>query len=201
MGPELLLGATLLSGAATGYSAIASSQAANAQAEADTQRAAIESQWADRRAKEERAAAQRVAIGEARKADLAQSRLTAAAGASGSGASDPTVMDLWSDIEREGQVNSGNATAAGEQAASGINYQADLGRWTADANARIKRSSANATLIGGLLNAGSTIGTGYGNYKNATTSRSGTYFSPMASRYTSLGGSSGTYYNDYGSMY
>lgn len=181
MGPELLLGATLLSGAATGYSAIASSQAQNAQAKADTQRAAIESDWADRRAKEERAAAQRVAIGEARKADLAQSRLMAGAGASGSGASDPTVMDLWSDVETEGLLNQRNAAAAGEQKASGITYQADLGRWTADANAAIKRSSATSTLIGGLLSGAGTIGKGFGDY-----------YSPMSSRYQS--GARGTYY-------
>lgn len=183
MGPELILGATLLSGAATGYQAITSSRAMNAQADADTQKAAIESDWANRRAGEERAAAQRGAMTEKRKADLAQSRLTAVAGASGSGAADPTVMDLWGDIGKEGQLNQQNTMAAGEQKASGMEFQADLGRWTADANARIKRSSAQSTLIGGLLGAGSSMAKGVGDY-----------YSPMAGKYPNSSAKRGTYY-------
>lgn len=191
MGPELILATTLLSGAAAGYQAISSSKAMNAQAAADTQKARIEGEWADRRAGEERAAAQRTALTEKRKADLAQSRLTAVAGASGSGAADPTVLDLWGDIGKEGQLNQQNVTAAGEQRASGLEFQGDLGNWTADANARIKRASAQSTLIGGLLGAGSTMAGGVNQYRT-----------PMASNYSNpLARSGGTYYNDYDRVY
>lgn len=183
MGPELILGATLLSGAAAGYQAISSSKAMNAQADADTQKARIEGEWADRRAGEERAAAQRGAMTEKRKADLAQSRLTAVAGASGSNADDPTVLDLWGDIGKEGQLNQQNVTAGGEQRAGGLEFQADLGNWTADANARIKRSSATSTLIGGMLGAGSTIAGGVSNY-----------YSPMAGRYPNSSAQRGQYF-------
>lgn len=165
--------AAVATAAGTGVAAIGQSRAMNAQAEADQQRAAIEGQWAQRRANDERAAAQRTAGDEARKANLAQSRLTALAGGSGSGASDPTVMDLWGDIEKEGQYNAGMATAAGEQRAGGIEYQAALDQWGADANARIKRSASRTTLIGGLLSAGGQLAGGMsGRYGGG---RSGSY--------------------------
>lgn len=145
----------------TGVAAYGSSQAMKAQASADRQRADIEAAWNERRAGEERATAQRAASEEARKARLAQSRLTAVAGGSGSGADDPTVMDLWGDISKEGDYNEAAAIAAGEQRAAGLEYQGALGQWTADANARIKESSANTTLIGGLLSSAGQAGSGY----------------------------------------
>ena len=61
-----------------------------------------------------------------------------------------------------------------------MNYQANLDRWTADANARIKNAAANRTLIGGLL------------------SGAGQFGSAMASRYrvgnTSVGSGGATGY-------
>jgi hypothetical protein len=150
----LAVAGSLLSAGATALGAVASSNAAKSQADAERSKAAIESQWADRRAKEERAAAQRAGMSAARERNLAQSRLVALAGAGGGRTDDATVLDLWGDIEQEGQLNIGNALAGGAQRASGIQYQADLGRWTADANAEIKEASAMPTLIGGLMSAG-----------------------------------------------
>jgi hypothetical protein len=124
-----------------------------AQAAAEQQRAAVEAQWAERRALEERASAQQAAGQETRKARLAQGRLGAVAGASGSGASDPSVMTLFEGIEKEGQQNAGLVQAAGDQKAAGITYQAALDRWTADTNARIKRAGAKSTLMGGYIGA------------------------------------------------
>lgn len=168
-----MLISAIASAGATALGAVGQSQAMNAQADADQRRADIEAQWADRRAKDERAAAQRGASEETRKARLAQSRLTAVAGGSGGG-QDGTVMDLWGDIEKEGQYNASQVTTAGEQRAAGMNYQAALDKWGADANARIKRSGAKSTLIGGLLEAaGKGIGGMAARYGGGSTGRTG----------------------------
>lgn len=136
---------------ATEYGALAQADAIRAQAEAD-QAVAIQNQKnAEAKALEERAGAQKIAAEELRTAKLTASRLGAVAGASGSSASDPTVMQLFSGIEKEGQKNAAYATATGNQRAQSISYQAALDRWTADTNAGIKRQSANDTIMGGSL--------------------------------------------------
>lgn len=177
MGPELLalagLGGeiglgTALTAAGTAVGAVGSYAASKAQADADQAKANAEGAIMRERAKEERAVAQRVAGEETRKARLAQSRLGAVAAGSGAGASDDTVLKLWGDIEKEGQYNAAQATASGEQKATGLNYQADMDRWSADANARIRRAGATNTLIGGMLSAGGQLttkmGARYGSY-------------------------------------
>lgn len=151
---------TVVTAAGTAVGAYGQSQAMKSQAAADQQRANIEGQWAERRALEERGAAQRQAGEETRKARYAQSRLTALAG---DGASDQTVMDLWGDLDKEGRYNAEQVTTAGEQKASGMEYQASLDQWGADANARIKRRSANTTLMAGLLSAGGQFAGGMSN--------------------------------------
>lgn len=153
--------ATVASAVGGTVSAVGSYQASKAQAEADQQRAAIEGKWAERRSLEERAGAQQSAANEHRKAQILQSRLGAVAGASGSGASDPTVMNLFEGIGREGQYNADAATASGAQKAAGISYQSALDRWTADSNASIRKSAATTTLIGNLAN---TAGSAAGSY-------------------------------------
>lgn len=145
--------ASVASAAGTAVNAVGQANALRAQAEADQLRAAEGAKWAERRSIEERAAAQSRAGQEARMARLAQSRLGAVAGASGSGASDPTVMKLWEGIGQEGFNNAANTQAEGDQRAQGMTYQAALDRWGADTNARIKRAAATNTLIGGMLDA------------------------------------------------
>ncbi len=165
----------------TGVTAIGQSNAMRQQAAADQQRADIEAKWTERRTQEETASAQRQASEEHRKAALAQSRLMAVAGASGSSPSDETVMKLWGDISKEGDLNARNVMAGAAQKTAGMTYQSGLDRWAADSNAAIKRSSANSTLIGGLLSGASQFGTGY-------------YNSRMAARYSTGGTSGGTGY-------
>lgn len=164
MGPELMMGMAALGAVGTGVQAYSQIQGANAQADAmreqaaaDQARAVQNQQIANAKAIEERANAQKMASEEIRTTRLAQSKLGAVAGASGSGASDPTVMQLYGQIEKEGQKNAAYDTAAGNQRAQGITYQAALDRWTADANSSIKRSAASQTALGGAL---SGIGTG-----------------------------------------
>lgn len=135
-------------------------------ADAGQKQARAEQAVAERQALEERSVAQRVAGEEKRKAAFAQSNLVATAGASGSGSSDPTVMQLYQGIEQEGRYNAAVAQAEGDTRAQGIQYEAALKRWKADADARIATIDAAGTLIGGATSA-------YGQY----------YKSRMAAKY------------------
>lgn len=145
-------------------------------ANAQSQAADIQGQMAERQALEERAVAQRAAGEELRKKQFVQSRLMTASGASGSGASDPTVIGLMEGIEREGQYNAASVQAAGDRRAASTTYQAALDRWSADSSSRIARIGAAGTLIGGF-------GSAFARYR-----------SPMAQRYGSRGTSGGTGY-------
>lgn len=141
------------SAAATEAGTKAQADAIRAQAEADQAVAAQNQQNANAKALEEKAAAQHTAAEQIRTGRLMQSRLGAVAGASGSSASDPTVMQLFSGIEKEAQKNASYDIASGNQKAQSISYQAALDRWTADTNADIKRKSAYDTIIGGRMTA------------------------------------------------
>lgn len=155
-------------------------------ASASKQQARMQSEIADRRANEERVAGQQAASEEKRKADLAQSRLGAVAGASGSGASDPTVMDIWGDIEAKGDVNAGRAMASAQSKADSITYQAAVDRWTADSNARLAKVGAAGTLIGGLGRAAGTYMDGtarIGKMSAGSTGYDDMDLPPMARRY------------------
>ena len=183
MGPELMLVSAVASAAATGLSAVATSNSMKAQAKADRQAAATEAAWTERRAKEETAGAQRKSADEIRKARLMQSSLLARAGASGTKVDDPTVMELYQDIEGQGQYNAAMARTAGDQTATGMRYQSGLKSWAADANARIKNYGAYTTLLTGAAQAAGQGLSGYGKYETA-----------MGARYGTTGGRSGTGY-------
>ena len=147
MGPEILALTTLATTGIGAYSQIQQGKAGQEQAKA-------QQLFADRQADEEQAAGQRAAAEETRKAKFAQSRLMAVAGASGSGVSDPGVMDIWGDIEQEGRYNSAVTQTMAKQRADGINYQASLDRWKADSNAKIGKIGAIGTILGGVASAG-----------------------------------------------
>lgn len=154
MGAEMMVIGGIMSAASTLVGAMGQASAMSAQAEADQKRAAIEAQWATRKANEERGAGQAAAAQKIHEQKLAQSRLTALAADSGGSATDPTVLKLMGDIEGEGKLNAGRTYAEADQKAQGMEYQSALNSWTADANARIKKSAAKTTLIGGILGAG-----------------------------------------------
>lgn len=169
-----LIGTAATAGGAV-LGAVSTSNAMRAQAKVDQERSAAQGQWAERRAQEELASSQRSADQRMREGKLAESRLQATAGASGSKATDPTVMNLFGGIESEARVNAGNEMAAGQQKAAGLKYGADLDKWAADANAAIKNSAADSTLIGGILSGVGAMGTGM--------SKAGLGFSSMGLRY------------------
>lgn len=160
----MTIASAVIGAGSTMLGAVAQSNQMKAQASSAQQQADIEGKWNERQAQEQVAASQREAMGRKREASLLQSKLTATAG---DGASDKTVMDLWGGIEKEGGYNAANALAAGQQSATGLRYQANLGKWSADANARIAKQGAKATLLGGALSSASQIAGGFGQSRMA----------------------------------
>ncbi len=141
---------TVITAGTTMIGASAQADAMEREAADRQRRAAIEAQNAEVRAKEETAQGQQKAGARMREARLAQSRLKAVAGASGSSSSDPSIMGLWRGIEEEGQYNADREYAAASSVAQGIKYQSDLDVWSADANARVASIGARGVRIGGV---------------------------------------------------
>lgn len=163
MGPEIIMAAATAGSAAV--SAIGQAGAAKgaasrmeAEAQAGVQAAQVEALWAKRRENEEMAAAQHNASERLREMRITQSKLIASAAAGGGNASDPTVMDIWRDIEGTGQNNAAREQVEGQKKADAIKYQSDMNLWKADSNAQLAsfsagqaRRGATMTMIGGML--------------------------------------------------
>ncbi|MCC6205314.1 MAG: hypothetical protein IT533_10005 [Hyphomicrobiales bacterium] len=195
MGPEIMLAATLASSAIGAIGQAGAAKAAGArmesEAQAGVQAAQIEAQWAKRRQDEEMAGAQHNASERLREARLTQSKLIAGAAAGGGNASDPTVMDIWRDIEGTGYTNAAREQVEGQRKADAIKYQSDMNIWKADNNSKLAsysagqaRSGATMSMIGGMLGAIGQAGTGY--YNSKMQARYGGY-APQSGRGTGYG--------------
>jgi hypothetical protein len=109
--------------------------------------AQFEAQQLEQQAGQTLAAQQRVAIEERRKAELLASRALAVAGASGGGASDPTVVRLIAGIKGEGSYRASVALYRGEDQARRLRMGAKAKRY---------EGAADSGLSGGTwLDAGS----------------------------------------------
>ncbi len=147
----------------TVLSASAQSQAADAavaQGQAQKQALDYQARSMDVKAGQDRAAAQRGAIGERRKEDLILSRSQAVAAASGAGASDPTVLNNEGFIVREGELGALTDLYRGEESARGLEEGAGLRRYEgaaglsgAEARAGAMRTAAVGTLFQGAAQA------------------------------------------------
>jgi hypothetical protein len=107
-------------------------------------------------AKTERAKAQRQAFDQRRQADLMSSRAQAVSAASGAGAGAdaPSIVKIMSDIAGQGELNAQTAMWNGEEQARGL----ELG-------AKNARASGRSSMLGSLLGAGATLGTGFAKYR------------------------------------
>jgi leucyl aminopeptidase (aminopeptidase T) len=94
----------------------------------------------------ERASSHRAAMEERRQARLAASRGLTVAAASGASVDDPTVVNILSRIEGEGEYRALSALYEGDQTALGM-----------EAEAAAKRRGAKSTKTAGYIKAGSTI--------------------------------------------
>jgi hypothetical protein len=96
-----------------------------------------------------RAASQREMANRRRSARYAQSRALAVAAASGAGASDPTVSNLISELEGEGEYGALAAMYEGEERARSLEFGATTARRYGKAVMGASALSAGSTLLGG----------------------------------------------------
>jgi hypothetical protein len=102
---------------------------------------------------QERAAAQQHAISLRRQSRLAASRNQAVAAASGGLATDPTVLEIQSDIAGEGEYNALTALHAGESRARGMQADAAAARY----ESRALRQAGKSAKIGSFIGAGASL--------------------------------------------
>jgi len=135
----------LLGTAVSAYGTIAGSRAQAASLD-------YQAKVARQKGAQEEASAQRQALDTARKTQLAQSTLQARAAGSGAGASDPTVIDLASDIAGRGKYQ--GLLQQSEGAFKNWDYQTEAAGKEASASAYRDYGtlSAAGTLLGGVGN-------------------------------------------------
>lgn len=152
-----------LASALAAYGSYESGQEAKRQAQAQAVEREFEADQLDQIALGEKAAGQRRAAVERRKARFLESRALAFAARDG-GASDPTVVDIISDIEAEGSYNAAVAMYEADERAKQARMAAAARRFEG-ANALIAGRSAERA--GGIRAAGSaaySYGALYGKY-------------------------------------
>jgi len=139
-----------------------------------------------RRAGATRASAQRASNEERRDARYLLSRARALAAKSGGGVDDPSMVNVFGDIEAEGEYNALARLYDGEQEALGLQ----------DA-AKARRSEGNAAMNASYINtaaaaASSFAGGGGGSFKKFTPTAAGTSGSGFAVKYGGIGNRVGT---------
>lgn len=119
------------------------------QGEAADRNSKIEGAQLQQQAGQSRAEGQLRAVQERRSARYVQSRALAVAAASGAGASDPTVVNLISDIAGEGEFRALTSLYEGESAGNKMEYGAKIRRREGKAAATSSALNAAGTLLSG----------------------------------------------------
>lgn len=105
----------------------------------------------DEQAKGVEVEAQQNAADERKKVAYIRSRAVALAGASGAGVTDPTITDILTGIDTQGEMNALNIMHSGQTEAAGIRAGAQATRKQGAAEARAGTLGAFTTLAGGAL--------------------------------------------------
>ena len=149
--------ASLAGAATTAVGTIAAGNAKAAQAEAEAKAQEFQAQQLDISAKEEKAGAQRDMLELRRRKTLALSQLQSRAAGSGFSATDPTALQIGSEIEKYGTYQEQMATYGGEAKARDASFAAASKRYSAAMTRDIGRSyktagylSAAGTILGGI---------------------------------------------------
>ncbi len=188
--PWLAAAAPYIGLAMSGASAYGSAQGGKT-AEINSKIAAIQD---ERDADAEQVAAQNIAAQERRKMRFLRSRAIAVAGASGAGVDDPTVENLITGIETEGEISALNALYSGDIEARALRMQGRAQRSRGTALRSSYDGQAFSTLASGALQYGSQIQTPtffskYGQPAAASSGMgSGTGFGPQAQNFARLPG-------------
>jgi hypothetical protein len=140
--------ATVGSSVLSGLGQMQAGKAANANAQ-------FQAKQMEQQAGQERAASQRDAIAERRRADIMQSNAQAAAAASGGGATDPTVLNITGNLAKEGEYNALSALFSGEERARGMELQASSTRMMGKQAKKQGMVGGISTIIGGAASAAS----------------------------------------------
>jgi len=136
----------VLSIVGTGLSVVSGIQQGKAQAAA----LEYEAQQNERRAKEERAAAQRSALDKKSETEAVLSRQRALAAASGAGLLTPSVIDIYEETAQRGAYHEQAERYGGESRAAGYRDAANANRLKASAAKSGATLSALATGFSGL---------------------------------------------------
>jgi hypothetical protein len=107
----------------------------------------------EQNAGQRQAASQRAAAEERRRGILAQSRALAVAAASGASASDPTVVDIVSDLNAEGTYRGMLALYQGEDEARQLRQSAATKRYGGE----VAREAGNTNAVASILKGGSSL--------------------------------------------
>lgn len=105
------------------------------------------------KANEDAAAAQRVAITDQRKTDLALSRARAVAAASGTEATSGDILTTEGQIAQQGSYNAASSLYEGQAKARSDTYQADIDLWKGREAANAAPLVAGGTVLSGLSSA------------------------------------------------
>ena len=117
--------------------------------QAAAQAAEYQARQLEVKAAEEQAAAQREAIEQGKEGEYVQSRIQSVAAASGLGASDPTVLQLASDVAGETAYRKGMTRYGGLSRATGFRAAAEGARMTGQAQLMGSYFGAAGTLLEG----------------------------------------------------
>ena len=154
----------LASSAVGAYSAIDAGQKANSRAHALAKQQEAEANAAQ-------VEAQQQAATERKKTRYLRSRALAVAGASGGGVSDPTISNILTGIDTEGEMNALNTLWSGDTTASGLRAQARATRAEGKASMKAGYVSGFKTAVSGgmdFIDAKPTFFKKYGGTKSAT---------------------------------
>jgi hypothetical protein len=102
----------------------------------------------NQQAGQERAASQRVAIEQRRRANLAISKSRAISAGSGAGASDPSVLNIEGNLAGEGEYNALSAIYQGEEAGRGYETGATAKRFEGQQKRQASMIGAGSTIMG-----------------------------------------------------
>lgn len=141
LGEAFSVGGTILG-------AFTSAAGARQAGRADNTLAVYQAKQAEQQAGQERAAAQRQAMEERRRARLAQSRAIAVGAASGAGTGG-NVLDILGDLNTEGEYRAQSALFTGEEKARGYEMSASAKRYEGAQSVANAKAKSTGYLVGG----------------------------------------------------
>jgi hypothetical protein len=166
---------SLVSGVATIAGGAAQAQGIKQQAAAQQANLEYQAKQLEIKGKEEQAAAQYEAFQKRREKEFALSALQARSAASGFTATDPTVLQIGSDIEKYGTLQEMMASYGGSSRRAGLDAQAVGNRAQGAAIVQGAKYAAQGAMIGSLASGFSKFASGIGSFASTYPTSSSAY--------------------------